>query len=83
MADPPTRKEVTVSQEWPFVHVSEAHETRVEHGLVALTTAVCSLGLVLHPTIPSAFAAAVAFISGYAFNNWLLFEDAYEEVPQQ
>jgi hypothetical protein len=82
MAEPRTKKEVRLSREWPFVNVTEARETREHHAWVSLTMAICSIGLVLHPTIPSAFAAAGAFISGYAFNNWLLFEDAYEEVSE-
>jgi hypothetical protein len=83
MVERRTKKEVTLSREWPFVNVTEARETREHHAWVSLTMAICSVGLVIHPGIPPALAAVIAFISGYAFNNWLLFEDAYEEVPGQ
>ena len=81
MTLPPQTRGITFSRSFPFVEVTEEHETRVQHSTMTLLTALSTAYILASPSIPTAAAVIPAFVSGYALCNWAVFPELYEEVP--
>jgi hypothetical protein len=76
--EPRDRVEFRLCRDPPFVEKTRTRETERDHKRMAVIMSVCAVAAVLSASAPAALAVLLAWIGGYHFNNWLVFEDAYE-----
>lgn len=81
---PPRVKTIRFTKQIPFVQIAERYEGRGEHLLVLALTAVLAAYVILESPAPyfAGAAAFAAFFAGYAWNNWLVFDDLYDDPPE-
>lgn len=78
---PPEVATASFKREWPFIEFELEHEQRDDHALMAGVTACAATAAVFAGGLPVWAGVPLAFISGYALNNWLVYDDLYlEEV---
>jgi len=75
--DTPTVRDVRVQREWPPVEVVEREENRSEHAWMAVVCGLATVLAVWPGGIPTAFAAAPAFVAGVAAERWQSFPDLH------
>ena len=80
MSDPPTVHDIAIERDWLPVRIRERHETRREHAILAGLALIAVAGLLIVPF--EEVAVVCAFVAGYAFNNWLVFDDCYGRAEE-
>ncbi|WP_127117530.1 hypothetical protein [Halorubrum sp. PV6] len=75
--DPPEVRSVSLTRSAPFIEVEKRHEKRGDHAFMAVMMGVAAVFGIAVSSLPVAFVAVLGFVGGYAFNNWLVFEDLY------
>lgn len=74
---PPEQTNIQLRLAWPPVEISEEPETRREHARMGLLMGLATVSFLI--TGVYWFAPLTAFIAGYAYCNWLVFPDLYDQ----
>ena len=77
-SEPPEVRTVSVTRSAPFIEVEKRYEERGDHAFMAVMMGLVVVLGVTVSSLPVAFVGVLGFAGGYAFNNWLVFEDLYK-----
>jgi hypothetical protein len=70
---------ISISSEPPFIEVVESYESRRSHAAMAGVMTISAVAAVLSPAAPAAFGVVFGVVGGYALNNWVSWDQMYDQ----